>query len=357
MSKRSTPSIKSIAAEAGVSLSTVSRVLNSPEKVNPEMRARVEKVVAANNYRPNPSAQVIRRKSTGIYGALFPHYRTESFTKILSGAVSEAALTGRSILPSVPYSTLEEEKAAIANLVDKPLDGLIYLPRSIGYAIPKINYFKDIPIVGISRRYLSCAAACVYSDSKKSGYMATRYMLRLGRTNLVFVAAVQPGSGIRTVEDLEHIAHTEQGGAYAAADRYLGYRQALAEADIPYDPDRVVIGEFTRLGGFETGQRILCIPGGVDGVIAGSDMIAAGIISVLQGQGIAVPQDISVMGCNDDSLTQLYSPSISTIHYHYEETGMQAVRMLNALLDGKAVEDCIMDVSLVARDSTTAKTK
>ena len=74
MPQRNAPSIKSISAEAGVSISTVSRVLNTPEKVNPQMRERVERVIARNNYRPNPSAQVIRRKSPGIYGALFPQF-------------------------------------------------------------------------------------------------------------------------------------------------------------------------------------------------------------------------------------------------------------------------------------------
>ena len=353
--QKNNPSIKSIAEEAGVSIATVSRVLNTPDKVNPQMRARVEQAIARNNYRPNPSAQVIRRKSSGIYGALFPHYRTESFTRILAGAIAEAALTGRSIIPSVPYDNLEEERDAIANLIDKPLDGLIYLPRSTGYAIPKIDYFKDIPIVGISRRHIAFETACVYSDNVRSGYLATQYLLKLGRTSLAFVAAVQPGSGIRTVEDLERTAGQEDAGAYVAADRWRGYRAALQEAGVPYTQERVVIGEFSKHGGFESGQRILCIPGGVDGVVAGSDMTAMGIVSVLQSQGISVPESVSIVGCNDDSLASLCRPGLTTIRHESGELGRQAIRMLNDLTEGLRVENRMIDVSLVVRDSTVAK--
>ena len=355
MAEPNIPSIKSIAAEAGVSVSTVSRVLNTPEKVNPAMRERVEAAIRRNNYRPNPSAQGFRRKSTGIYGALLPHYRTESFSKLLSGAVSEAAKTGRSILLSEPYDDLEQEKNAISNLIDKPLDGLMYLPRSTGYDIPRIDYFKDIPIVGLSRRHISFASACVTSDNRQSGYLAAQYLLRLGRRDLIFVAAVQPGSGIESVAQLEQVAHSSEAGAYAAADRYLGFRQALSEAGVDYDPQRVLIGEFRRTGGIETGQRILSCPGPIDGVVAASDMTAAGIISVLQGQGIDVPGEISVVGCNDDSLSSLYFPSITTIRHDSERMGRLAVQMLNDLCTGKPVQSVMTGVTLVARESTTRK--
>lgn len=245
--------------------------------------------------------------------------------------------------------------ASINSLVDKPVEGLLYLPRSTGYAIPSMDSFKNIPIVGIARRQISFSAPCIYHDTFKSGYLAAQYLLRLGRRHLAFVAAVQPNSGIRTVQDLERLAQDSQAGSYPAIDRWNGYRQALTEAEVPYQSSHVIIGEFSLNGGFESGQRILSIPAPIDGIIAGSDMTAMGILSVLKQQGIRVPEDISVIGCNDDRLSSLCSPSLSTVRHDSYELGRRAVKMLNAMLSGEAVEDDMIDVTLIVRNSTIAK--
>ena len=351
-------SIVDVAQAAGVSIATVSRVLNNPKTVGRETRERVLGVMERLNYRPNPLAQGIRRSSSGVIGAIIPML-SPSFGSILSGIVEECAQNGQSVILSPAYVTEEEEMAAISNLGNKPLDGIIYLPRHVGLPLRELEYFKDIPIVGVGRRTLGFSAPCVYSDNEKSGYLACRYLLSLGRIRPAFVAGLLPRRGgevyIRKREDFFDLLSSPNAGAYIATDRFLGFRRALEESGESFQESQLFLSGFGREHGIRAAQEIL-LEQTVDGVVAPNDHSAIGMIQTFRERGYRVPEDISVVGFDDVPGAEYVTPALTTIHQQTGEMGRQAVRLLNRLLAGERdVEDMRVDVSLVTRASTARK--
>lgn len=350
-------SIADVAKKAGVSIATVSRVLNAPEKVRPDTRDKVLLVMEQLNYRPNPLAQGIRRNSSGVIGMLMPGI-TPSFGRILAGVVAEAAQNGQSVIVSPAYWNEQQESEAIANLVDKPVDGIIYLPRHVGIPLPKLEAFRDLPIVGVGRRTLGFDAPCVYSDNEKSGYLATKYLLSIGRERLAFAAGLLLTDESMSRAAFEELVHSPHAGAYIATDRFRGYLRALREAGREYDSELLFINGFSGQAGELVAQEILSAGANVDGVIAANDNSAVGMIKTFVRQGYDVPRDISVIGFDDIYIAEQSTPALTTIHQQLEGIGTAAMRLINRLLAGeKEVEDVKIDVSLITRESTVRKNR
>jgi LacI family transcriptional regulator len=348
-------SIKDVAREAGVSISTVSRVINDPEKTSAETRRRVEGVIERLNYRPNPSAQGVRNNVTGVIGAIIPDIITPVYAAILTGIVEEARKRNQSIIVSPRFGNDEEEAAALTNLLSKPLDALIYIPRHMGIPPRQLDYFNEIPIVGAARRTLGFPAPCVYWDNVKSGYLAAKYLIKLGFRQVAFMAGVHRNGIVSSVKELEKLSVSALGGTLLAADRFVGYRKALAEADIPYDPSLIFVCDYSHASG-QTAARHFLMRGGVEAVVAANDYTACGLIRALTEQGYNVPADLSVIGADDVELAALCSPMLTTVRLNAEELGRQAVIAANRLIRKEACPDYVVDVELIVRESTRRKT-
>lgn len=351
-------SIVDVAQAAGVSIATVSRVLNNPGAVGKGTRERVLEVMERLNYRPNPLAQGIRRSSSGVIGVIMP-FLSPSFSGILSGIIEECARNGQSVVLSPGYRTQGEEEGAIFNLVNKPLDAVIYLPRHVGVPLRELEYFREIPIVGVGRRTLGFSAPCVYSDNEKSGYLACRYLLSLGRLRPAFVAGLlvyrEGEMPVHSREEFFALVKSPNAGAYIAADRFLGFRRALEEAGIPFRESQLILSGFNREKGMEAAREIL-MNKEMDGVVAPNDNSAIGMLQTFGEQGCHVPEDISVVGFDDVPEAGIVTPALTTIHQQTGELGRQAVGLVNRLLAGERdVEDVKVDVSLVTRGSTCRK--
>ena len=344
-------SIKDVAKEAGVSISTVSRVINAPGKTSEETRRRVESVIERLNYRPNPSAQGVRNNTTGLIGVIIPDIVTPSFAGILTSIVDEARQQNRSIIVSPSFRTDEEEVAALVNLMSKPLDALIYIPRHIGIPPRQLNYFEEIPIVGAARRTLGFPAPCVYSDNVRCGYLATKYLVQLGYDHIAFMAGIHRRGILSSVPELEEMAASPLAGTLPAADRFNGYRKALAETGIPYDPALVYISNSLETGGQAAARQFL-LRGCVEAVVAANDHTALGLIRVLTEQGYNVPRDFSVVGADDAPIARLVTPTLTTIRQNNEELGRQAVIAANRLIRKELCPDFLVDVELIIRGST-----
>jgi LacI family transcriptional regulator len=347
-------SIKDVARAAGVSISTVSRVINAPEKTSSEPRRRVEEAIERLNYRPNPSAQGVRNNVTGILGAMLPDVLMPSFAHVLTYIVEEAQLRKQSVLVSPPYRTDEEEAAALTNLMSKPLDALIYIPRHMGIPPRQLDFFVDVPIIGLARRTLGFPAPCVYSDNIKGGYMATRYLIQLGNTRIGFLAGVHRSDIVYSVEELEKLADSPLAGTLLATDRFNGYRKALAEAGIPYDPALVFICRYSQSDGQAAARYFLTL-GGVEAVVAANDQTAGGVIRTLTEQGFRVPADVSVVGADDLEFATLSTPTLTTVRQNNQELGRQAVIAANRLIRKEPCPDVKVDVELIVRESTRRK--
>ena len=347
--------IEDVAREAGVSISTVSRVINNPEKTKPLTRQKVQAVIESLNYRPNPSAQSFRRSRTGILGLLLPNVEDEFYYGVLAGASREAAALGQTILLAPFYNNLEEEENAIAGLIDKPMDALLYAPRHVGMCLTQIEYFRDIPIVGVSKRTIGFEVPCVYNDNIQAGYQCTKYLISLGRRRIAFDAWTHSSSPIDTREQFEAAARSGHTSTYNYTERFLGYRKALEEAGIPYDSRLVFPNHFsTRKPDGSIAGQVLAVEG-VDGALMRNDVAALRLIRALQEQGCRVPEDVSVIGSGDIPWCREFSPSVTTLLIGEEEIGRQAVLAANRMLSGEKPEDVVVETARLVRGSTVKK--
>lgn len=345
-------SIKEVARQAGVSPGTVSNTLHNPERVNKETRQRVMAAIQALNYRPDPSAQGIRRGKSGIIGAMLPHDYTEVISPLLMGAVNEAAQNRQTILISPPYDTPESEEAAFHNLLNKPIDALLYMPRNVDVRFDELDYFSSIPIVGLLRREMDMSIPSVYTDSQYAAYISTKYLLSLGCKKIAFMCGIGDYGDLSSAEKLFSLAHSPRAGLHVAADRLLGYEKALNEAHMELSTE-MIFGSDLRISGGKKTARAILARNDIDGVLADSDAGAYGFISFVKEQGFSVPEDFCVIGFGDDSFAQLSVPGITTVSRNAQEMGRIAVKMVNRMLDGETeVSSHCITPQLVVRGST-----
>ena len=348
-------SIQDVARLARVSPGTVSNALNHPDKVKEETLLRVREAVESLHYRPNPSARDIRRNRSGIIGALLPHDFPMVINPVLLGAITAAAKHGWTILVSPPYITGKEEAAALENLLSKPIDALIYMPRNTGVPLPRLEYLHTQPIVGVVRRTMGFDVPSVYVDSELSSYIATRYLLSIGRRSVAFVFGIGSYSSINDVDALDAFAHTDKAGMHLGVDRYLGYRRALKEFDMPFCPQHVFFGDFSFEGGHRIASQVLAL-GGIDSILAASDPCAYALIKSLTAQGFCVPSDISVIGYGDDEIALLCEPALTTTTRDLKLVGQRSIEMIHEILDNHtACASLAIDPALVIRASTAKR--
>lgn len=346
-------SVTDIARLAGVSVATVSRVLHQSDKVRPETRAQVESVMEQLNFRPNPSAQRIRSRRTGLLGMILPHDFPALVNEMLLAAVEKAAEYGQTVLVSPPFITAPEEASAIANLLDKPLDALLYFPRNAELPVRVLERFGDIPLIGLIRRDLGFDAPTVHTDSLAGGRLPARYLLQLNRRRILFVAGIGSYGSIPSVQALEKMAASPLAGRHIALDRFLGYRQALQEAGVEYDPSLVAISDFSP----GTAPRIVAhaLASGADGILCESDDTACRVIRLLQDQGISIPEQISVVGYGNEPQTGFFRPALTSVDRGLRSLGEQAVVQANRLLTGEPVQSVCIPAELIVRESTRLK--
>lgn len=348
---KKTITMKDVAEEAGVSVSTVSRVINGKLKENKEMIDNVWKTVEKLNYRPNPAARFMKGQSTGTIGVLLPDISDPFFANIAAGAISRAGENNNNIIISSSNDSLEGEKKSLEHLSRSILDGLIYCPVVRREYLEEIKYFRDTPIVIAGRRDIIANTPHVYVDNIKGGYISTRYLLRLKRKNICFVGGFWSIPAKR--DDLILVSNSKESGFFTSSDRFRGYLEALEEEGIEFDPTLVFISGKDHKSGYETAKRIIESGRELDAILAPNDLVASGIIQFLTEQKITVPQEISVIGYDDSLFAPITSPTLTSVNQNSKEIGRKSVDLMMELLDDKKAEDVVIDVSLSIRKSTS----
>lgn len=343
--------MKDVAEYANVSVSTVSRVINGKLKENNAMIDKVWDAVDKLNYRPNPAARFMKGQDTGTIGVLVPDISNPFFTGIASGAITRAQEKNNNIIISSSNGSISQEKKSLEHLSRSVLDGLIYCPIARNETFEEIEYFKNIPVVISYRRDIIPNIPHVYVDNLKGGYIASKYLFRLNRKNICFVAGFWNMPSEDT--DLMSLSNSPEAGFYTSLDRFKGYLKAIKEEGITYDPSLVFISEYNHDSGYETAKKIIASGVKVDAILAPNDLVASGIIKFLNEQKISVPNDISVIGYDDSELTTIINPSLTSVHQGSQEVGKKSVDLMMKLLNNEKPEDLIIDVSLSIRKSTS----
>ncbi|QAY69702.1 LacI family DNA-binding transcriptional regulator [Xylanimonas protaetiae] len=323
--------ITDVARAAGVSVATVSKVVNGRYGVATATAQRVLEVIADLGYETSLVASSLRRGRTDVVGILLAGFDPFA-TELLKGISAEAVGKGYELLA---YSgaisddnAVGWERRSLSRLGGTLIDGAIILTPTVSLA------GTSVPVISVDPHTGSGGSHVVDSDNVEGARAATRHLIELGHRRIAH---------IRGRTDLESAHRREQ-----------GYRLSLAEAGIPFDPDLVRDGGYRAAWTTEPARELLTMPDRPTAVFAANDLSAFGVIEVAHELGMRVPHDLSVVGFDDIPEAASASPRLTTIAQPLQAMGARAVTMLFALLDGQEAETHVrLPARLVVRKSTS----
>jgi DNA-binding LacI/PurR family transcriptional regulator len=331
--------IDQVAKAAKVSPATVSRVLNGTAKVSPEKEKAVRKAVAKYNFTPNATARRLAGGRSGLIALLMEESSEEFFLNPFWGQVVQGfstAITDAGLHPLLlirPKSGTED--SLFSTLQAGQMDGLAIFSwhrplKSFEKMLdPKMAVVFGGDLGG-SKKY-----PYVDVDNVKGGYLATKHLIDSGCKNIVTITG-----------DLK---------LQSGRDRLDGYEKAITSAGMKLSDQLIIHGDYTQSKAEELTRQLLKNKVKFDGVFAGNDLSALGAINVLLQNGVSVPGKVKVVGFDDSPVASRNQPSITTIRQPIRELGAQVALSLLAILDGQEVEDKVLDVKLVKRQSSATK--
>jgi DNA-binding LacI/PurR family transcriptional regulator len=334
----SPPTLEQVAALAGVSRATVSRVVNGSPGVRPEVRAQVERAVAKLGYVPNRAARslVTRRADSIALVVSEPHARFFSepfFAGMVRGVSAALAETGVQLLLLIAQD-LPDRGRLERYVVGGHVDGVLLASLHGDDPLPAILERAGVPAVLVGRPPGEVAASYVDADNRGGARKAVGHLAGRGRRRIATIAG--------------------PGDMGVGLDRLDGYRDGLAAAGLAGAGELVEIGDFSEESGAAAMERLLARPGPpVDAVFAASDLMAAGALRALRAAGRRVPEDVAVVGFEDSPVARYTQPPLTTVRQPIEDMGRQATRLLLAEAAGGGGRlRLILDVDLVVREST-----
>ncbi len=310
--------IRDVAREAGVSVATVSRVLNGSGPVREETRQRVWSVAEALRYVPNQAARSLITRETRTLGVVLPDLYGEFFSEVIRGIDQGAQREHYHVLVSGSHDDWSEIEAAM-RAMHRRVDGLVIMSPDIGAGTLRSALPAGLPVV-----LLNCAAQdreipAINIDNRGGARAMVEHLLSLGRRRLAFIRGPERN--------------------HDAAERLAGYREALAAAGASAPPEWELPGDFTELGGYRAIGELLggrgrgsALP---DAIFAANDSMAVGALSALREAGIGVPDDVGVAGFDDVPIARYLSPPLTTVHVPIAELGARALEALLRAVRGR----------------------
>lgn len=343
--------IKDVAQLSGVSISTVSRVLNNNQAVAPDLAEKVLTAAQALNYRPNMAAHSIRSSLTNQIAFIVPALENSYYSTIASGIIDTARKNGQNVIVMLSNSSAEQEIECFRAISQSYVDGIIFSCNDARNPLKSFPELSNIPMVIAARRQLTPGIPHVYSDNIMAGYLATKYLLRLRKRKIALFENFWTGA-IRDYETFLKAYNSPARGAFTAFDRYTGYCQALVEEGLPVDPNLIVYGGFSHEDGYASAQEFLASAADFDAILIPNDRCATGVLKLLNEQGLRVPDQISLICFNGGLMANVVNPSLTMIEQNNYELGVQAATQLNNLINKQPASDVKIDVSLVIKGST-----
>ena len=330
--------LEDIGRLAGVSRSTVSRVLNNQANVKPEVRARVQEVIRRTGYTPNIAARSLVSGRTGVIGLVIPSrvhrlFEDPYFARLIQGITAASNQAGTT-LSLFLFQTEEEESELYPRVVTSGmLDGLILTATRMADPLLSQVSPDELPIVIVGRPDRD-GFSYVDVDNRGGAIMAAQHLVGLGHQRIGLV-----GAPINTT---------------AGLDRLNGFVEGLALSGMALNPTLRVDGDFSEASGY-TAMRNL-IPKQPEAVFVASDNMAVGALRALREAGIKVPEDMAIMGFDGLPSSETATPALTTIKQPVTATGARAVHILNDLVTGVATAPVaeLMPVELVIRESSEA---
>jgi len=330
-------SIKEVAARAGVSFQTASKVLNGgPVRVSPETAARIMEVAKELGYQPNTIARSLVQRYTSTLGLVAPDATDVAISQISVAAEREARRQGHAMLVGHLSPGGEDGADIVRTLIERRVDGVIA-------AAPQVE--DDSEVAELLRTYVPAVSLhsvpgggvpVVGSNHRETGRLATEHLLALGHRTIATITGPFRRRVVRS--------------------RLHGYEDALRQAALEPEEDLVVEADWTPGRAAEATRLLLQRQPRITAIFVHNDTMAVGVLSALAAAGCRVPQDVAVVGCDDVPLAEYLVPPLTTVHVPLAETGEQAVDLLLRRIRGDPPQagPLRLPVSLVIRDSCGA---
>ncbi|HEY8702133.1 MAG TPA: LacI family DNA-binding transcriptional regulator [Arthrobacter sp.] len=309
--------MRDVAQMAGVSIKTVSNVINDHPNIKPETRGRVLSAIEDLGYQPNLSARGLRSGRTGVISLIIPDLKNAYFAELADAVMTAASKRGQAVIIEQSGGDREHELQILHGPRMRMVDGILYSVLGLGQEDADLIDIPT-PIVLLGERIFNGPADHVTMQNVEASQAATEHLLELGRRRLLALGA-HSGEVIGS-----------------AGLRLDGYRRALKRAGVPYRQELVVdVQSWHRADGAQAMRAVLAAGVAFDGVVAFNDSIALGAMSVIQDAGLKVPDDVAIIGFDDIDETRYSLPALSTVDPGRREIAETAVRMLLERINGE----------------------
>ncbi|SFD53966.1 LacI family transcriptional regulator [Bosea sp. CRIB-10] len=307
--------IRDVARLADVSVATVSNVLNSVDRVSPELSARVRAAMEKLSYAPHAGARSLRKRSSGLIGLIVGDITNPFFSDLFEAVEDAAAACGYLVLLCNSNERSEREEAHLRMLRTQRIDGLILAPTGAA-SMNRASLLAqlEIPVVLVDRAMEGLGYDAVVLDNRRAGFEATRHLIGCGHKR---IGLVNGPDVLRT-----------------AAERLAGYREALLGAGLSVDPDLIRDGAFRQQPAEQAMSELLALPQPPSAIFATNNLMTVGVMKVLADRGLACPEDISVIGIDDLPWAEAVSPQLSAVAQPVRAMGEAALDLLLRRLSG-----------------------
>ena len=335
--------LKQISEQLNISITTVSKALKDYPDVSPKTKALVKELAKTLNYKPNAFAVNLRTKESKTIGLIIPVIVHHFFSNVIRGIISQAEKKGYLVIILQSNESYELEKKQLDLLMSHRVDGILI---SLANGTANFSHLNDViaqdkPLVMFDKIAKIVKCSKVIIDDRKAAYLATQHLIDTGCKRIAhFRGALLPQNSI---------------------DRFLGYKKALLDNNMPYDSSLVYICQCDDMS-FEEGkknaQQLLKDHNDVDGIFINTDLVAIGALTEFNKQGVKVPEDISIVGFSNWFMSSVISPTLTTINQPGYEMGKTAFKQLykemKAIKKKKPIvyKEIVLETALVKREST-----
>ena len=329
--------IYDVAKALNIAPSTVSRGLKNHPHIRKETKKNIIAMAKEMGYQQNKFASNLRQKHTNTIGVVVPKLDSYFMATVISGIEKITAQNGYGLIISQSQESWKKEISCISTLFNSRVDGLLV---SLAFDTKNMDHFKsllnkDIPVVFFDRVADCTGCISIIIDNFQAGYEATSHLIDQGCNRIVHVG----GNLLRNVY----------------SERFRGYKQALANHKISYDQNLVIISDMSGKAGTEIAKKILKMSPLPDGIFSSNDASAVAAMVELEEAGIRIPEDISVVGFNNEPISKVIRPNLTTVDYPARQIGeIAASSLINKLKNSESVNfsTIILKHELICRQSS-----
>jgi LacI family transcriptional regulator len=332
--------IYDVARALNISPSTVSRALKDHPHIKKETKKKIRAAATEMGYQRNKFASNLRQKNTNTIGVVVPKLNSFFMASVIAGIEKVTSQNGYGLIISQSQESWKKETACVSTLFSSRVDGLLV---SLAFDTKNVDHFnillkKDIPVVFFDRVAECHDCMSIVIDNFKAGYEATSHLIDQGCKRIVHLG----GNMLRNVY----------------SERFRGYRQALEDNKIEFDEELVVVTDMTGQAGIDTAKKMLEMNKLPDGLFTSNDTTAVAAMVELENAGIRIPDDIAIVGFNNEPVSQVIRPNLTTVDYPAREIGeIAATSIINRLKNSQSpnLSTIVLKHNLIIRESSMKK--